>query len=287
MRILARSDPADLLWRDLALQVVPGDLGDSSALRRLVSDADAVVHLAGAIKATDTAGFMRVNCDGSRRVAEAVREHAPPASRFFQISSLAARAPQLSAYAASKRAGEDAVRAVLGERVTVLRPPAVYGPGDRETLVFFQLAKRNPVPLLGSVRARNALIHVEDLAAALAALVADVPRSGTYALADARPEGYGWLDIMRAAAQAVGNPAPRFWRLPRPVLAVAAAAGDLGRRLGRAEMLTSEKLRELLHEDWAVAATEMPSQLDWKPRFTLEAGFGTAVAWYRQQGWLK
>ena len=284
-RILTRRDPVVREWRDIEIEVVPGELGDAAALRRLVAGADAVIHLAGLIKAASTAQFMAVNRDGTRAVAEAVRQHAPNA-HFLQVSSLAAREPQLSGYAASKRAGETVALDLLGATASVLRPPAVYGPGDRETLIFFQLAAQRTVWLPGGPAARTALIHVADLAAALARM-ATAPASGrVQSTADARPAGYSWREILESAARAGGNTAAKFRNAPRLPLQALAFAGDTARRFGYAKMLTSEKLRELLHPDWAVAPQELARIPGWQPRFDLDRGFHDAVAWYRKAGWL-
>ena len=80
-----------------------GSLEESASLSRLVEGADAVVHAAGAIKAIDETVFERVNRDGAAAMAEAAT--AAGVRRFVLISSIAARSPLLSAYAASKRAG--------------------------------------------------------------------------------------------------------------------------------------------------------------------------------------
>lgn len=285
VRMLTRRDPVSLDWRDLDLEVVPGKLGDDAALRQLVTGADAVVHLAGLIKAVNTAQFMAVNRDGTRALAQATQRYAPNA-HFVQVSSLAAREPALSAYAASKAAGEQAALDVLGRRATVLRPPAVYGPGDVETLIFFQLASYRTVWVPGNPAAKMALIHVGDLATVIANLLASPPSGAICAVADAQPAGYRWQEILVAAAKAVGNQYPRFRLLPRWPLALAARGGDIGRRLGYAKMLNTEKLRELLHQDWSLSIAEQTESPKFSPRYDLATGFGTAVAWYRQQGWL-
>lgn len=282
-RILTRRDPATPLWQGLAVETVAGDLADAGARRRLVSGASAVVHLAGLIKARDEAAFMAVNGEGTRQLAATLRERMPQA-RLLYVSSLAAREPQLSTYACSKRAGEDAARDVLGAQLQVLRPAAVYGPGDRETLVFFQLARLPRVPLLGSRNARLTVVHVDDLCTAIvAALRAD--GGGTVrAVCDARPQGYGWQALMQAAADALGRREPRFFAMPRAALRLLAWTGDLARRAGSVQMLGSEKLRELLHEDWSIAPGEALE--GWRPRYGLEDGFADAAAWYRGAGWL-
>jgi nucleoside-diphosphate-sugar epimerase len=285
VRLLLRREPVEPGWEELRPQVVAGSLSDAAALERLAVGAQVVVHLAGLIKAARRAQFLAVNRDGAVALARATQRVAPGA-HFLMVSSLAAREPGLSDYAASKRAGEDAVRALLGAQATILRPPAVYGPGDRETLLFFQIARRRTVPLPGDPRARAALIHVADLVRLIVALVGAPPRAGILAAADDRPAGYSWRDVLGAAAAAVGNPAPRFVQAPVPLLAAIALAGDVGRVFGSANMLNSQKLRELRHLDWGVTEAERVLPDGWSPRFKLADGFADAVAWYRDAGWL-
>jgi nucleoside-diphosphate-sugar epimerase len=286
VRLLLRRDPVCPEWRSLDPQIVAGDLADSQALRQLVSGVDAVVHVAGLIKAARRRQYDAVNVTGSTLLAEATAQHAPHA-RFLHLSTLAAREPQLSGYAASKHAGEAAVRGLLGGRATVLRPPAVYGPGDRETLVFFQLASQGFVPLLGRPQARAAMIHVDDLCSLMAALL-NAPAGGqVLSAADAKPGGYSWSEVFGTAARAVGNPRAQLFHAPAPLLHAVAAAGNVARLFGTANMLTSEKLRELRHLDWSVPQDQWARPDGWAPRWTLAEGFANAVAWYRRAGWLK
>jgi hypothetical protein len=118
-RVLVRRDPIHPLWRDIEIEVVTGDLKTPGALDRLCQGAEVVIHVAGLIKAASLDGFNAVNRDGARAAAQAAKA---AGARFILVSSLAAREPQLSNYAASKRAGEDAVREISPERPD--RPPA-------------------------------------------------------------------------------------------------------------------------------------------------------------------
>ena len=285
VRLLLRRDPSGSSWRASRPEVVAGSLNDEAALDRLVDGADAVIHLAGLIKAARRADFFEVNRDGAVRLAEAVRRHAPDA-HFVMVSSLAAREPSLSDYAASKQAGESAVRDALGDRATVVRPPAVYGPGDRETLRFFQVAGWRRIPLMGGPDARAALIHVRDLARLIAVLAAAPSGGQVMTAADDHPEGYSWSRLLGAAAHAIGNREPRFVQAPQSLLRGVALIGDLARLGGSASMLNTQKLRELRHADWAVAPGELARPTGWAPEFDIDSGFADAVAWYRAAGWL-
>lgn len=286
VRILARRDPTHALWHGLALDVVRGDLEDRPALDRLVAGTDAVVHVAGLIKARDRAAFLRANRDGTHTVALAARRGAPGA-RFIAISSLAAREPQLSDYSASKRAGEEAARTVFGDapdRLVIVRPPAIYGPWDRETLAIFQAAARAIAPVFGS--GRIAFVHVTDAAAAVARLATGAGTAGLYALADTNPAGYAMAELLGEAARAVGG-SPRLVRVPDGLLL---AAGDVsawwGRLRGRAPIFTAGKAREMLHPNWSVAPEEALPPAIYRSQIGLAQGFRQTAAWYKQAGWL-
>jgi nucleoside-diphosphate-sugar epimerase len=285
VRLLLRRDPVRAAWRNLDPQIVAGDLSDPVALRQLVTGVDAVVHVAGLIKAARRRQYDEINTAGSIRLAEAVNAQAPRA-QFLHLSTIGAREPQLSGYTASKRAGEDGVLKLLGGRATVLRPPAVYGPGDRETLVFFHMARKMFVPLAGSPEARAAMIHVDDLCTLLVALLRQQPGGRVLTASDDRPQGYTWQEVFSTAARAVGNPRARLFHAPAALLHTIAMTGNVARLFGKANMLTSEKLRELRHPDWSVPPEQQALVAGWEPRYTLPEGFGNAVAWYRREGWL-
>ena len=284
-RLLMRREPNQQPWRALRPQLVCGSLGDEAALARLVDGADAVIHVAGLIKAARRSDFFDINRDAAAALARTAKRLAPDA-HFVHLSSLAAREPALSDYAASKRAGEEAVLDILGVRATVIRPPAVYGPGDRETLRLFQLARRRLVPLLGTPGAVVAMIHVQDLTRLILTLTAAQPRGEVLTAADGRPAGYRWDELLGAAARAVDNPSPRFVTAPQSLLGGVARLGDLARALGSTSMLSSQKLRELRHPDWGVALAELAQPAGWAAQFDLDRGFADAVAWYRAAGWL-
>ncbi|KAB0677187.1 NAD-dependent epimerase/dehydratase family protein [Aureimonas leprariae] len=268
-----------------AAETVAGDLADAVALRRLVAGANAVVHAAGLTKARSAAEFDAVNAGGTARLLDGLGGAAPDA-HVVLISSLAAREPQLSPYAASKRAGErEAGARVPEDRLAVVRPPALYGPHDRATLAVFRAARSGLCPLPGGDRGeRIALLDGRDAADAVARLLKE-RRRGTFALADSRPGGYGMHEIFEAAARAQGRTA-RFVAIPAPAFRLLGRGGAvLGRLAGRAPLLSPGKVREMLHPDWSVDPADMPPGLAGSAR-SIGRGFAETVAWYRQAGWL-
>lgn len=262
------------------VEVVQGDLSDQEALARLVEGADAIVHLAGALTALDRADYFRINEQGTRGLALAAQ--AARIGRFVHISSLAAREPQLSGYAASKRAGEEAVLAHMAALNAILiRPPAVYGPGDRGTLPLIKELTRPVAAIPGPAEARFSLIHGRDLARLIARAV-EGPEQGLHEVSDGKPGGYGWWDLIRTASAFRGGPIrPLF--LPRAVpAAVASVAEGFARLTGKPGMINRGKIAELYHPDWVARAGGLPLA-DPTP---FDAGFAETVTWYRAAGWL-
>ncbi len=289
VRMLVRRDPTHPQLHGLETEIVPGGLFDPGALDRLVAGAALVVHAAGVVKAARAATFWTANRDGAAQVALAVRRQGA-GCRLVLVSSLAARTPALSPYAASKQAGEAAIMATLGPADWVIvRPTAIYGPWDREMLVFFKVASRGFMPLPGRADGRLTLVHVEDAASGIADIATAppgrIPPGRIYALADGNPQGYGWPDVGRAMAAAVGRPL-RPLRIPGGVLRLlAGGAGAAGWVSGRAVAVSPGKIREIMHPDWSIRSDELPP-VDGATKVSLEEGFEATVDWYRSAGWL-
>jgi len=206
-------------------ELVLGDVSDEAALRRLVDGADTVIHAAGLIKARWPADFMAVNRDGT-----ALASALAPAARFVLLSSLAAREPLLSPYGASKRAAEEAVAGRSGPWL-VVRAPAVYGPGDRETLAYFRAVARGFAPRPKLPDARLSLIHVADLADALALAVERPPPASVCEIDDGRDGGYDYGDMQAAAEAALGRTA-RTLAIPRVAMDGIAQVNRISHTLG-------------------------------------------------------
>lgn len=285
-RLLVRRDPVHPQLLGIDYDIVPGALDDASALRRLVSGADAVVHVAGAVKALSRRDFFAVNAEATARLARTAAETAPGA-RFVLVSSMAAREPALSHYSASKAAGERALRESGVDNWVVARPCAVYGPWDRETLGFFKAATGPVLPVPGGSDARICLVHAADAAAAVAALCRGGDRHARYEVTDARHEGYSWRAMADHASSAVGGRA-RIVRVPPLALCAAGAvAGTLAAVRRKPAMLTAAKARELLHADWSSTPESQPPSDIWQPKIDLRTGFEETAAWYRQNRWLR
>lgn len=260
-------------------EAVIGSLSDDDSLDRLLDGADVLVHAAGLIKAASRADFMRVNRDGSRHLAEAVKRRPP--LRVVMVSSLAARESGLSDYADSKRAGEDAFRDGGMEDLVILRPCAVYGPGDRETAIFLRAAEGPVLPIPRLPAGRVTLIHASDVAAAVTALCGFGAPGQIFELSDRRIDGYSWPELARAILAAADSRA-RILELPAGAFRAIAAVNALVTGVtGRVAMLGRGKVRELFHPDWSSAEARQPPRDVWRPRMELSDGLAQTVHWLR------
>jgi 2-alkyl-3-oxoalkanoate reductase len=290
LRLLVHRSPAPPLPAGSApVEFVRGGLDDPAALRRLVEGARAVVHVAGLTKARRRAEFFDANRDGSALLADAVAAAAPPRARSVLVSSMAAREPQLSAYAESKRAGEEAAIAALGGSGApwvVLRPSVIYGPWDREGLALLRLARAPFAPVPSAPEPRVALVHAADVAEAVAAMCRDgAPSRVLFEITDARHAGYGWRELLAALSGVTGRGPPRLVPVPDAAILAAGAAADAWATVtGRASLFGRGKAREFLHRQWGSAPERQPPASVWTPRIGLHAGLQDTLEWWRASG---
>jgi nucleoside-diphosphate-sugar epimerase len=261
------------------IEWVAGDLADRQALAELVREVDAVVHIAGVVNAPDPEGFVTGNVVGTLNLVEAARNEGVP--RFVHVSSLSAREPGLSAYGASKRQGETVVRASLLDW-TVVRPPAIYGPRDKEMFELFRAARWGLVPVPGEGRA--SVIHVDDLARLLLALLpgGEAVSGQVFEPDDGRPGGWDNRELALAIGWAVGR-RPKVLGLSPAALQ--RAAGIDGFLRGKGAKMTRDRAAYLSHPNWTGdPAAQVPREI-WEAQVETRSGLKATADWYREQGW--
>jgi nucleoside-diphosphate-sugar epimerase len=274
VRILVRN-PAAL--GSSGAEPIKGDLNDPSAIQALVSGMDAVIHLAGAISAPNRAAFFAVNCDGTRNLVEAISNSS--VKRVVHLSSMAAREPDLSSYAASKAAGEvEALKLGKSSQLLVLRPCAVYGPGDVATLPLLQQLARPTAILPGRKHAKFALIHVQDLADVVSDAVSS-SNTGIIEVDDADGP-HSWPQLAQLVNQSFGT-AKHVIYLPRSIaMSVGLIADIFGKVTNRPSMTSMEKMRELYHVDWSRRGAGWPRT----KTIPLAQGLLETLSWYARNG---
>jgi dihydroflavonol-4-reductase len=293
---LARSasKAADLAQREV--RVVRGDLHDLAGLERAVRDQDIVYHVAGVVAARDESDFLRSNRDGTRNVLTAAEREGKP--RFVLVSSLAAAGPALrgaplsgtepprpvTAYGRSKLAAEQVVRS-SSLPWSIVRPPIVYGPRDREVLKVFRLARLGLAPVFGDGSQELSAVHAADLAQALLAVTkVQTTIGGTYHAC--HPQVFTSADLGQAVGAAMGRSVIRL-RVPQTVGRALLAVTETSARLTRqVTILTTDKANEFFQAAWTGDPSALTRDSGWRAQYDLSSGLADTYRWYRKAGWL-
>jgi len=283
------------------VEFTEGTVEDEASCRAAMAGVDAVIHVAGLVKARSPAEFHRTNVEGTRHLLDAAVAVAPHIVRFVQVSSLAAIGPSFDGrpvdpdagsgpvthYGRSKRESDDLARSYADRLpVTILRPPMIYGPRDPETLTFFKAVNSRVVGWFGDGNGKFSAISGPDCASAcVAALTAPTPSGNAYFVEDG--ELHTMRELLAGIEEAFGKKAWVHVSVPLWALSVAAFFSELwGRATGRAVMLTRDKCNELRCPNWVCDSTLARRDLSWKSTWTWAQGARETARWYRDSGWL-
>ncbi|MFO1375726.1 MAG: NAD(P)-dependent oxidoreductase [Steroidobacteraceae bacterium] len=270
VRALVRTGSRNAAHIQAGCEAVAVDLEDRAALTAVLSDAAAVIYCAGSVRGRLPGDFRPANVHGVRAVAAALasRTRAAP---LLLVSSLAASRPSVSDYAMTKHEGERVLQEWPDLPWTVLRPPALYGPGDVEMRPVLDLLRRGFAPMTGPRHQRISLLHVDDFATAVLAWLGnpEACRQRCFELHDGTAGGYDWPSLGRAVA------AREVLLLPVPSFALRTAATVnwlLSFALRYAPMLTPGKARELAQETWVADNDAFRAATGWSPAIRLAEG---------------
>lgn len=278
------------------VRLVRGDLADRQALARAAEGQEVVFHVAGAVAALDEAGYLAANRQGTANLVQAME--AAGTRRLVFLSSMAAGGPSrpgaprigteppqpVTAYGRSKLAAEDVVRS---SRLswTILRPPTVYGPRDRDNLIrLFRLARLGIAPVFGTGDQELSLVYAPDLAEATLAATADATAGQLYYVN--HPQVVTSAGLVRAVGAAMHRRVrvvPLPTALGRAALRLTGAVASLRRR---PTILNADKANEFFQPAWTGDPAPFTRDTAWRARRALSEGLDETVRWYRDAGWL-
>lgn len=298
---------SNLRWLDHLLaakspqvELVMGDLHEVDTLAQHVRDVDLVFHLAGLTKAPDAATYDRVNAEGTKHLIEVCLGAQVNLNRFVYCSSLAAVGPSsdatpnaenvtpqpLTDYGRSKLKGELIVREYADQLpITIIRPPAVYGPRDVDIFLFFQMINRGIMPILGDTDKLLSLVHVKDLVAGIyTAAVSERAIGETYFLTD--DDIHTWLGVEHVIADAL-EMCPLKVKVPLFLLDFISIFTEAAAKITRqAPTLNRQRMRDLKQRFWICDSTKAQKELGYRPTYSLQKGMQETADWYRANGWL-
>jgi len=290
---------SNLRWlKGLNVKYFYGDVTDEKVLPEMVKGVDAIIHNAGLLRAIRKDDYYRVNQRATRNIAEAVLRHNPRLKKFVYISSQAAMGPckaltpsdasgyepPVSDYGLSKLAGENELKILKGKiPCTILRPASVYGPRDKDILLFFKLVNMGlrPSPLKERY---TQLLFVKDLALAVVKSLQSRETDGkTYFLAEPKP--YLWQDLGKTISEVMSR---KTYLLPLPDFLfhlVAFFSEVVAYCFRTPATINRQKVREMRQCYWVGDATA--AQKDMAMVFTnLKIGAKITYDWYLENGWL-
>jgi nucleoside-diphosphate-sugar epimerase len=196
----------------------------------------------------------------------------------------------VSIYGQSKLAAEDALRAFAPTLdASIIRPPIVYGPRDKEFLPsLFRLARTGVIAKSGMGDKHYSLIHVDDLVAMIidvaerGARIDEAGSSGVYFCADG--VDYTWDALARGAMTALGRRGAVV-PIPEVITWLAASASSAAAHLtGRPAILSLDKMMEIREKAWTCSSDKARRELGWAPRVSFVDGMRDSVRWFRERG---
>ena len=282
------------------VELAYGALNDSTDWEETLSEIDTIYHVAGATFARRARDYFTTNHQGTETILAEALKRRDRIKRFVYISSLAAVGPgrdgkpvdedalpsPITPYGRSKLAAEEAVRAVSGLLpVTIVRPPAVYGPRDYGIFEFFKAVKGGMFPMIGRRDKRVSLVHVRDLCEGIIlAGESEAALGRTYFISS--EDDYS----MRAVADlmaALMHKRAREIAIPKSLAyGVAVAAEAAAAVLRRPPVINRDKVNDLSQTCWSCSIERAKNELGYKPSVDLEDGLRETIEWYKREGWL-
>jgi nucleoside-diphosphate-sugar epimerase len=300
LRCLVRKT-SDLQWiKHLPIEYVYGDLFDTQVLTRAMKDVEYIYHLAGVTKAKTKEEYFTGNHLATKNLLNAVLASQANLKRFIYVSSQTAVGPTLAGesvdettpfhpittYGISKMEAEKECLALMGQLpITIVRPPAVYGPRDKDVFEFFNTMNKGLQPMIGFNNKTVSLIHVKDLVDGI--ILAGEHENGlrqTYFISSER--FYNWKEVGEVTSRVIGKKALRL-KIPEFGVYIIATVSELFSLLSRKPVLLNlEKARDIVQNAWTCSIAKAQRELNFRESFTLEEGIKNTVAWYRQHHWL-
>lgn len=280
------------------VEFITGDITDKTSLKGIVDNIDIVIHMAGLIKASNFKSFKKVNTEGTINLINAIPPETQSAIKFIFISSMAACGPSrnreplsedhpptpISHYGRSKLLAEEAVtNSSLDYRI--IRPAAVYGPGDKETLSFFRLAANHINPRIGFRKRYLSLIHVKDLISLIFKTALSNRNNQIYNATDCS-DGYSWNKIIEKASENLDSWLVPLY-VPKSFVAIAAYSATLWSKISNDRTIFNiDKFKELKQQYWLLSSAKARAQLGFTPAYDLQKGFSETAQWYKKKGWI-
>lgn len=277
---------------------VKGDLDDLSVLRKAVHDVDVVFHLAGVVSAPTYREFEHANVDATENIVRIAQKEG--VKKIIILSSLAAAGPSqgrpvteedpmnpVSMYGKSKKQMEELVHqiAVKNTSITILRPPAVYGPREDQIYSFFKMVSKRICPIVGDgEHPKISMVYVGDVVRGILSAVGQKEKGvRTYFITGKKI--YTWNEIRGTTTQVLGKKSIPIYIKPKFVKKIAGFVEKTASFFGSYPVINKEKANEMILE-WTCTSEKAEKELGYKAKYSLAEGISRTIHWYKMHHWL-
>ena len=283
---------------DDAIAIRRVDYADPTNLYDTLGDSEVLIHNAGQVRTRTFEQMIAANVVTTRRVMEAANRSSS-LKQFVYLSSQAASRPSrrdelisesdpsapVTWYGQSKLLAERVIKAECQPAWTIIRPVPVYGEGDRDFLELFKLLKRGINFRIGFQDKQMNLIHSGQLCA-FAELCLQNPNTFNQIIFASDGQIHTQAGFTALAAKLLGRPGFSL-AIPVTLARLAFGAGELlDRATGKAGLINTQKMKEILAPNWICDPAKARTLLGWDPPAELEARLRSTLDWYQREGWL-
>ena len=300
VRCLVRRSSNLKYLKDPQLEFVYGGLDEMTDWDEAFADVDTVYHIAGVTFARRAQDYFVANHQGTETIIAAAIKHRNQLKKFIHISSLAAVGPgekdkpvdentlpaPITPYGRSKLMGEEAAMTAANFfPVTIVRPPAVYGPRDYALYELFKSIAKGLSPSIGNYDKQISLVHVADLVdGMILAAEKDVSKGRAYFISS--DEIYSYKALIEILA-IIFDKRVRSFAIPRPLAYVVAAVAEIGAAVTRKPpVINRDKVTDLSQVCWGCSIERAKKELGYKQNVPIEEGLRETINWYKNKGWL-
>ncbi len=283
VRATVRASSNTKQLKSLGVEPAEVSLENGSGLDDALRDIDAVIHCAGGGRVRSNDEFYVHNVLTTETLLRAIERVRPTLKRYVHASSVSA-VPALSQYGKAKQDADKLVLAASARiPTTLMRLPALYGPGDTRWAALYKTVARGVQPVFGRSPPLSLLYATDAASSLVAPLDSPHPSASIFSPEDGVP--ITQRDLGAAVAEAIGTSNPVGIPVPGPVLRAAARASELvGKITGREVFLTLDKVKDMLGEDWVCDSSSLRRELGWTSKVTLREGTKLTGEWYRREG---
>ncbi|HRO09788.1 MAG TPA: NAD(P)-dependent oxidoreductase [Saprospiraceae bacterium] len=288
--------------KDLNIEVVYLNYEDQDQLTAVLKQykPDYIIHNAGLTRSPSYAQYLKVNRDYLINIVEAIRKSGIPLKKLLFVSSLAAFGPAdfqpdhivrensmphpVTQYGKSKLEAENWLKNQSDIPYNIVRPTAVYGPGEKDLLNVFQMVSKGINATAGSGQQQLTLIYVKDLVRLMMLATLTTHTHRAYFGTDGRVYGSG--DFPQAIAHSLNK---KILSIALPVFIVKIGAWiseGIGKITGKYPTLYVERVNEIKARNWQCDTDNLEKDLQFKPAYTMQQAVDETTSWYKQNKWI-